>query len=323
MRVPLENVSVLEGSRLALVGIDHEIPGLRSGPGNEGPLLSGRKACAAQTAEVRTGDLVDDLRRRHRQRLPGSGVPSAGDVRIQPGPVRILEPRRKHGAVGGQVRHRARGFGPERRIVRAPAAETRLERAALQRSDELIVELRHGRHLARAQALDLGERQLATGGCLTRTDPQAILELGEHVPSTAQHARQARADAKLSPSRRLCAEHRVERNRLPDVGHGQAREASHPVLRFGRNMAEALLDQPQQRQHGCPRLVVTMDDRPGVWFERVRGSPVQLTPDHVDRPECRSKVRDHVSDEQPGKGRHDGEAGWTDAHTVRDARRHR
>ena len=34
-------------------------------------------------------------------------------------------------------------------------------RRLVQRPDELLVELRHGRHLAGAQALDLGQRQLA------------------------------------------------------------------------------------------------------------------------------------------------------------------
>ena len=53
--------------------------------GNEGPLPPGRKPGAAQTAEVRARDLVDDLRRRHRERLPGRDVPATGDVGIQPG----------------------------------------------------------------------------------------------------------------------------------------------------------------------------------------------------------------------------------------------
>jgi hypothetical protein len=39
------------------------------------------------------------------------------------------------------------------------------------------------------------------------------------------------------------------------------------MLGLGRNMADALLDQPEEWQHGCSRLVVPLDDLPGLWFE--------------------------------------------------------
>src|SRR5262245_10207200 len=52
MRIALEDVSILEGSRFSLVGIDHEILGLRAGFRDEGPFSAGRKPRAAKAAEV-------------------------------------------------------------------------------------------------------------------------------------------------------------------------------------------------------------------------------------------------------------------------------
>src|SRR5437899_9093659 len=83
----------------------------------------------------------------------------------------------------------------------------------------------------------------------------------------AQDARHARADAQLVPARRFRAEHRVEGNHLPHVGDSHPYEAPHPELSLRGDMTEVLLDQPQERQHGCPWLVIALDDFPGLWFE--------------------------------------------------------
>ena len=51
--------------------------------------------------------------------------------------------------------------------------------------------------------------------------------------------------------------------------------------------------------------------------ERFVVSPVQLPPDHVDRTEGRDHVGHHSPCEELGQGRHDGEAGRSDAYPVR------
>src|SRR5207245_6510820 len=97
---------------------------------------------------------------------------------------------------------------------------------------------------------------------------------------------QARAHAKLAPPRGSCAEHRVEGNNLPDMGDSHSQEGSHPELSGRRDVAEILLDQPQEREHRCPWLVVAGDDFPGLWFERCEvhrssSPPIMLTDPNV------------------------------------------
>src|SRR6185503_2860764 len=115
---------------------------------------------------------------------------------------------------------------------------------------------------------------------------QTIPELGEDILCSPQHAGQARTDAKLAPARRTCAEHRVERNNLPNMGDSQPYETSHPEFSLGGDMAEGLLNEPQQGQHGRPRLVVALDNLPGLWFERCEGHrssspPIMFTEPNV------------------------------------------
>src|SRR5712691_5198122 len=103
---------------------------------------------------------------------------------------------------------------------------------------------------------------------------------------SSQYAGEARADAKLAPARRFCPEHRVEGNHLPHMGDSQAYEASHPEFSLRGDMTEVLLDQPQERQHGCPRLVIALDNFPGLWFERCEvhrssSPPIMLTDPNV------------------------------------------
>src|SRR5439155_5816043 len=66
VRVTLEQVAVLERPRLALVGVDDEVHGPGVGLRNERPLRAGREARAAEPAEVRGLDVLDDGRGLHR-----------------------------------------------------------------------------------------------------------------------------------------------------------------------------------------------------------------------------------------------------------------
>src|SRR5204862_3006396 len=134
-------------------------------------------------------------------------------------------------------------------------------------SHELLVELRHRRDLAGTQALDFRERELSTRSRSIGAGLQAIFEPRDHVACSTQHARQARADAKLAAARWCRAEHRVERHGLPYMGDRHAQKTSHPEFGIRRNVADVLLHQPQERQHRRPRLVVTVDDFPGLWLE--------------------------------------------------------
>ena len=81
VRVPLEEVAVLEGARLALVGVDDEVLGRRRALGDEAPLHAGREARAAQAAEVgfftssvMAGAAGAALAARWRRRRPWSGL---------------------------------------------------------------------------------------------------------------------------------------------------------------------------------------------------------------------------------------------------------
>ncbi len=286
--VALEDVSVLERARLPLVGVDHQILGLWAGLRDEGPLSRGRKSSPAQTAEVGPGDLVDDLRRRHREkRLPGRDVASSRDVGVPPRPVWILESGREHRSVSGHKRLRLEGLGRATGLARAPPAAwrpgfpLRLKGPTNCSSSCAMGAISHAHRHSTSVSVNS-----PPGGRLAWADVQAILELGEHILCSPQHAGQARADAKLAPARRFCAEHRVEGNHLPYVGDSHAHETSHPELSVRGDMAEVLLHQPQQGQHGRPRLVVALDDLPGLWFERCEvhrssSPPIMLTDPNV------------------------------------------
>src|SRR5206468_3377807 len=59
--IALEDVPVLERSGLSLVCVDHQVLRLRASLGDERPFSRGWKSGPAQTAEVCTPHLVDDL----------------------------------------------------------------------------------------------------------------------------------------------------------------------------------------------------------------------------------------------------------------------
>ncbi len=69
VRVSLHQVAVLEGARLTLVGVDHEVFRIRGAFRNESPLHARRERRAAQPAQVGLLDLLGDGRRLHPERL--------------------------------------------------------------------------------------------------------------------------------------------------------------------------------------------------------------------------------------------------------------
>ncbi len=155
-----------------------------------------------------------------------------------------------------------RGAGFRERVP-----DDRLEGPSLQGADEAFIELGHGRHLAGAQALDFLESDLLARGGLAGADLQALLHPLQDLSGAAQEAGQTGADPKLAPAHRLGVEHVVEGDRLPDVRACHAQGTSHPGLCLLGDVPQVLLDEPQERQHGCLRMLVTPEDPLGPAFE--------------------------------------------------------
>src|SRR2546427_385398 len=82
--VVLDDLAVLEGARLALVGVDGEIDGLLALLGQKAPLHAGREAGAAPPAEVRGLHHLDQLLgRAGRERLARRRVAAVLEVHVQ------------------------------------------------------------------------------------------------------------------------------------------------------------------------------------------------------------------------------------------------
>src|SRR5262249_8336250 len=100
MRVPLQNVPVLESPGFAFVRVDDQILWLWRLLGDKGPFLPGWKSGSAQPTQIGLGNLVDHLLRRHRREGHSRGeISAARDVAFEPRAVRIFEPRREHRSV--------------------------------------------------------------------------------------------------------------------------------------------------------------------------------------------------------------------------------
>src|ERR1700693_2687070 len=65
VRIPLQDVAILEGAGLALVRIDYQVLWFGRLLGDEGPLFTSQKPRPAQTAQVGFGNLVGHLLRSH------------------------------------------------------------------------------------------------------------------------------------------------------------------------------------------------------------------------------------------------------------------
>src|SRR5437870_1979954 len=97
VRVPLEDVAVLEGPGLALVRVDYQILWFGRLLRDEGPLSTSQKSGPAQTAQPGFGDLAGHLFRSHGSKsLPGRQISAVSDIVFEPAPVRIFEARGEH-----------------------------------------------------------------------------------------------------------------------------------------------------------------------------------------------------------------------------------
>src|SRR5437870_5319084 len=90
-RIALDDLAVLEGAGLALVGVDREVDGLLALLGEEAPLHPGREARAAPPAEVRRLHHLDQfLGLAGRERLARRLVAAVRQVHVQAAEVRDL-----------------------------------------------------------------------------------------------------------------------------------------------------------------------------------------------------------------------------------------
>ncbi len=289
MRVALEEIAILERPRFSFVGVHDQINRLCAVLRDERPLLRRRESGSAETAEIRARHLVDDLRGRQRKRPLRCDVPSARDVRVPPRPVRVPQPCRDDWTSGRDERLGLATGARRRAVRRRDGGQDRVRRSLqvpVEGADELFVELGHRRDFARTQALDFCHGQLAARSRFTSANPQLIFDAEQHVVCSAQQTGQTRADAKLPPACRRRAEHRIEGNDFAHVRDRKPKMASDPELRLGRNMTELRLHQPQERQHRRPWLVVSLDDFPCLWVERVEihrssSPPIMLTDPNV------------------------------------------
>ena len=264
--IPLHDVAVLERTGLALVRVDHEVLWLGRFLGDEGPLPAGGKPGPTQSAQISFGDLVDHLFRGHGgERFPGRAISVVSNVILVPGPVGIFQSRGEHRPVGADERIGFRGRGGATRF-RECILNDRVDSFTLKRPDKTFVDLGHGRHFTGAQALDLGESDFLTRRGFARLDLQAILDLLQQVSGPAQHAWQARANPKFAPAHWFGVEHVVERDCFTHVRTCHTQGLSHPSFCLLGDVTLILLDEPQQRQHGCSRLLVKLQNflGPGV-----------------------------------------------------------
>src|SRR5690606_18127117 len=91
VRIPADELPVLERAGLRLVRVADQVVGLAGVLRHEGPLHAGREARPATAAETRLLDGVDDLLGRHAQRLAQSRVAAALHVGLEPSLLRITE----------------------------------------------------------------------------------------------------------------------------------------------------------------------------------------------------------------------------------------
>ncbi len=274
--IPLQDVTILERPRLALVRVHHQILRLGAVLGNEGPLSRCGESRAAQAAEVRLSDFLDDRGGRHRERLLRRLVAAVLHVRVEPGPFRVFESRRENRPVGRDV-----GLG-----LAGLSSNEAFERSAIERPDELLVELRHRRDLTGAETLDFRQGQLAVRRRLARTDRKPLLDLVEDIVRSPEKTWKAGADPELALSRGGRAVHRVERDDLAHVGDGRSHEGADPALRLGRDPAEVFLHEPEEGKSRRAALVVALKDFFRFRFEfgevhRSSSPPIMFTEPNV------------------------------------------
>src|SRR6266545_93363 len=101
VRVALQQLHVLEGARLALVGVDHQVGRLAGAPGKEAPLHAGGEAGAAAAAQARVLDRLHQVGRAAREGGVEAGVAVQLEVAVELVRPPVLPAAAEHLDLGG------------------------------------------------------------------------------------------------------------------------------------------------------------------------------------------------------------------------------
>ena len=301
VRVALNEQVVLEGGRLGLVAVDHEV-GDRV-LAQHRPLAPGREAGAAPAEQAGRVDLGRHRLGGHGQRLAQRLVAARGQVALQR--VGVVEAQARRDDLGS-VRDGHQALSPPAAAARAAWASAMLgpladdgllvgleadaaahpdqgpvrrhgvgQRAGPEVGDQLVealgrlpadvavVDLHAGRAVAVGQALGLFEREDAVGRGAARVDPERGLGVLEQLEGTAEHAGDVGAHRDDVGADRLGEEHVVEGGRAPHLGRRHAAELGDLLHGLGAEPAVLLLGQVAQRDEGRAPLGVEGDERLG------------------------------------------------------------
>ena len=195
--IVLDDVAVLERAGLGLVGVHREVTRadvLRQ----EGPLEAGGEAGAAAAAEVRLLHLVDDGGRLHAERLVERGVAAVGPVGLERGGVRLPPALRQD----ERLAH-----------LRPPTiSSTFFEVEPLV---HLLVDEHRRGGAARAEALDLAQRDAPVARGAAVRDAELLLQVLEDPLAAGEAAGDVRADLDDVPAERLACGTSRRRSRPP------------------------------------------------------------------------------------------------------------
>ena len=292
---PLDEQVVLEGGRLGLVPVDHEV-GERI-LAQHRPLAPGREAGAAPSEQAGRIDLGRDGLGRHGQRLAQALVAAGGEVTLQRVRVLVAEARgddlggvgeghqalaspdaaragagglglghlRPLGDDGGRVGlqadtapHAHQGAVPHRlgEDTRTQITEQGVEGLRRLRADVAVVDLHAGGAVAVGQALGLVEGEDAVDGRPPGTDPQHRLGVLEQVERAAEQAGDVGAHRQHEGADGLGVQHVIEAGGAAYLRRGHAAQLGDLGHGLGAQPAVLLLGQVAQRDERGTRLGV-------------------------------------------------------------------
>ena len=214
MRIALHDLPVLEGTRLAFVGVDGEIARTAVGRGHERPLESGGEAGAAASAQPRVLDHRGDVLGFHRARFDHRLV--AASLFIFFYSQALLAVGRQQIALDpfGNLRNRGRRrMRSDRGLRRCEHRGQIVRRHALDVG--IAIDLDHRRGAARSEALDLDDCETAVSGRSAGLGAEPFFGLAHQSTRAVEAAWQSHAD--LDRGRGLgLIEQGIERG---DFGH--------------------------------------------------------------------------------------------------------
>ena len=225
--------AVLEGPRLAFVGVDAEINGPPGVVPDESPFDPGRESRAAPAAEVGLAGPRPGPRR-------GPCSRPCGRTRIRPAAIRLQAMEVLggiHEGLEGGARQESpvrRERSPPRSLVRLQAREKAHDGVRIDRAVILVVDLEARSPVAVPQAFHRDQRERPIGRRFAGSDPQGLPEPTENGVRSGHRTAQVDADPDDVRAGRPLPEHRVERDDFPDPDRARGRGLPRPApLRRG------------------------------------------------------------------------------------------